>query len=185
MQLSKYYISRWFILCKTTKEDISQQIPSFAGGRCHCSVSQNIPQQHQEYHDNDYTRTITTTSSNTNNICQNTVDLLESCISTILSVKPLLLAAKPVTSFTEEVNPRLGKNPLKPNGRLADLELTSLVKEATVFRLSQCIKHSCRSIAFEMWLFIPYRTQITQLSRPILTDQFLNIYPYATCAPHI
>ena len=31
-----------------------------------------------------------------------------------------------------EVNPRLAKRPLETNGRLANLELTSLVKEATV-----------------------------------------------------
>ena len=38
----------------------------------------------------------------------------------------------PVASFTKEVNPRLAKHPLKTNGRLANLELPSLVKEATV-----------------------------------------------------
>ena len=37
----------------------------------------------------------------------------------------------PVASFTKEVNPQLAKRPLKTNGRLANLELTSLVKEAT------------------------------------------------------
>ena len=37
----------------------------------------------------------------------------------------------PVASFTKEVNPRLAKRPLKINGRLANHELTSLVKEAT------------------------------------------------------
>ena len=36
-----------------------------------------------------------------------------------------------VASFSKEVNPRLAKRPLKINGRLADLELTSVVKEAT------------------------------------------------------
>ena len=36
-----------------------------------------------------------------------------------------------VASFTEEVNPRLAKRPLKTNGRLANLGLTSLVKGAT------------------------------------------------------
>ena len=35
-------------------------------------------------------------------------------------------------SFTKEVNPRLAKRPLVANGRLANLVLTSLVKEATV-----------------------------------------------------
>ena len=34
-------------------------------------------------------------------------------------------------SFTKEVNRRLAKRPLKTNGRLVNLELTSLVKEAT------------------------------------------------------
>ena len=38
---------------------------------------------------------------------------------------------RPVASFTKEVNPRLAKRPLKTNGRLANLGLTSLVKEAT------------------------------------------------------
>ena len=37
-----------------------------------------------------------------------------------------------MASFTKEVNSRLVKRPLKTNGRLANLELTSLVKEATV-----------------------------------------------------
>ena len=37
----------------------------------------------------------------------------------------------PVASFTMEVNSRLAKRPLKTNGRWANLELTSLVKEAT------------------------------------------------------
>ena len=37
----------------------------------------------------------------------------------------------PVASFTKEVNPQLAKRPLKANGHLANLELTSLVKEAT------------------------------------------------------
>ena len=37
----------------------------------------------------------------------------------------------PVASLTDGVNPRLAKRPLKTNGRLANLELTSLVKEAT------------------------------------------------------
>ena len=37
----------------------------------------------------------------------------------------------PVTSFTKEVNPRLAKRPLITNACLANLELTSLVKEAT------------------------------------------------------
>ena len=36
-----------------------------------------------------------------------------------------------MASFTKEVNPRLAKRPLKTNGRLANLRLTSLVKEAT------------------------------------------------------
>ena len=37
-----------------------------------------------------------------------------------------------VAFFTEEVNPRLAKRPLKTNGRLANRWSTSLVKEATV-----------------------------------------------------
>ena len=44
----------------------------------------------------------------------------------------------PVASFTKEVNWRLAKRPLRTNGRLADLQLTSLVKrppENTVFIL--------------------------------------------------
>ena len=36
----------------------------------------------------------------------------------------------PVASFTKEVNPWLAKRPLKTNERLANLGLTSLVKEA-------------------------------------------------------
>ena len=40
------------------------------------------------------------------------------------------LLGTPVVSFTNKVNPRLAKRPLKTNGRLANLELSSLVKEA-------------------------------------------------------
>ena len=40
-------------------------------------------------------------------------------------------SATPVASFTKEINSRLAKHPLKTNGHLANLELTSLVKEAT------------------------------------------------------
>ena len=36
-----------------------------------------------------------------------------------------------MASFTKEVNPSLASRPLKINGRLANCELTSLVKEAT------------------------------------------------------
>ena len=41
-----------------------------------------------------------------------------------------------VASFIKEVNWRLAKRPLKTNGRLANRQLTSLVKEATVRRSS-------------------------------------------------
>ena len=44
-----------------------------------------------------------------------------------------------MTSFTKEVNPRLAKRPLKINGRLANLELTSLVKEATDGYVMICV----------------------------------------------
>ena len=37
----------------------------------------------------------------------------------------------PVDSFTKEINPRLAKRPLETNGRLANVVLTSLLKEAT------------------------------------------------------
>ena len=37
----------------------------------------------------------------------------------------------PVTSFTKEVYERLAKRPLIFNGRLANRQLTSLIKEAT------------------------------------------------------
>ena len=39
--------------------------------------------------------------------------------------------SEPVASFTKEVNPPLGKPPSKTNGRLANLELTSFVKQTT------------------------------------------------------
>ena len=42
---------------------------------------------------------------------------------------PAFDISMPVASFTKEVNPRLAKRPLKTNGRLANRELTSLVKE--------------------------------------------------------
>ena len=38
----------------------------------------------------------------------------------------------PVSSFSKEVNPRLAKRPLKTNGLIANLGLTSSVKEVTV-----------------------------------------------------
>ena len=41
------------------------------------------------------------------------------------------LQTTPVVFFAKEVNPRLPKRPWKTNGRLANRELTSLVKEAT------------------------------------------------------
>ena len=47
-----------------------------------------------------------------------------------------------VASFTKEVNPRLAKRPLKINGRLANHELTSLVKEATAVRRRTLISHN-------------------------------------------
>ena len=37
-----------------------------------------------------------------------------------------------MASFTKQVNPWLAKHPLKTNGRLANLELTSIIKEAIV-----------------------------------------------------
>ena len=37
----------------------------------------------------------------------------------------------PMATFTKDVNPRVTKRPLKINGRLTNLELLSLVKEAT------------------------------------------------------
>ena len=51
-------------------------------------------------------------------------------------IKEMLLRHKPlytqhVASFTKEVNPQFAKCPLKTNGRLANLELSSLVREAT------------------------------------------------------
>ena len=42
----------------------------------------------------------------------------------------LTLLQPSVAHFTKEVNPRLAKCPLKINGRLANLGLTSVVKEA-------------------------------------------------------
>ena len=41
-----------------------------------------------------------------------------------------------MASFIKEVNPQLAKRPLKTNGHLANLELTSLLKEATGVHLS-------------------------------------------------
>ena len=46
--------------------------------------------------------------------------------------------AIPVASFTKEGNLRLAKRPMKTNGRLASLELTLLVKEATSNQQEQC-----------------------------------------------
>ena len=54
----------------------------------------------------------------------------------------------PVVSFTKEVNWRLAKRSLKTNGRLANRQLTSLVKEATDI-LVTCI---ARAPATWYWL---------------------------------
>ena len=43
----------------------------------------------------------------------------------------LIYGFAPVAYFTKEVNPRLANHPLETNRRLANLELTSLVKDAT------------------------------------------------------
>ena len=61
----------------------------------------------------------------------------------------------PLGSLTKEVNPWLGKRPLKTNGRLANRGLTSSVKEATGITFSEHsvlqgpteIVSLCRSIA--------------------------------------
>ena len=47
-----------------------------------------------------------------------------------------------VASFTKEVNWQLAKRPLKTKGRLADRQLTSLIKEA------QETSFSCLSVAY-------------------------------------
>ena len=52
---------------------------------------------------------------------------------------------RPVASFTKEVNWRLPKRPLVSNGRLANRQLTSLVKEAT----GDNIWHNGSSVNFE------------------------------------
>ena len=54
----------------------------------------------------------------------------------------------PGASFTKEDNPQLAKRPLKTNGHLANLELTSLVKEAT-----DVIRHA--SLALGEWYDFP------------------------------
>ena len=56
----------------------------------------------------------------------------------------------PVASFTKEVNSRLAKRPLVFNGRLANLGLTSLVKEATGER-SQGISSHCIDSAIRVY----------------------------------
>ena len=43
----------------------------------------------------------------------------------------MLVKETPVASINKEVNSRLAKRPLKTNGHLANLMLTSCVKEAT------------------------------------------------------
>ena len=47
----------------------------------------------------------------------------------------------PVASFTKEVNLWLTKRPLKTSGHLANLELTSLLKEATGHKWISLKKH--------------------------------------------
>ena len=49
-----------------------------------------------------------------------------------------------VASFTKEVNRRLAKRPLKINGRLANSQLTSLVKEATGRRIRPTEDQYCK-----------------------------------------
>ena len=57
-----------------------------------------------------------------------------------------------VASFTQEVNPRLAKRPLKTNGRLANLGLTSLVKEATGRYLLTSLSVECLPAAMEAFI---------------------------------
>ena len=51
--------------------------------------------------------------------------LFHSCCSVCLVIQTYM------GSFNKEVDSRLAKRPLKTNGRLANLELTSLVNETT------------------------------------------------------
>ena len=54
-----------------------------------------------------------------------------------LVIRLLICLYPPVASFTKEVNWWLAKRPLVFNGRLANRQLTSLVKEATEVLLQQ------------------------------------------------
>ena len=54
-------------------------------------------------------------------------------------MKSWILQQTPLSSFTKEVSPRLAKRPLKTNGRLANLVLTSLVKSPLLISLKVMI----------------------------------------------
>ena len=73
-----------------------------------------------------------------------------------------------VAFFTEEVNPRLAKRPLKTNERIANLELTSLVKEATVRFVFLETPPPCRDFGYSIIL------KITALSTKIVSFYFVK-----------
>ena len=53
-----------------------------------------------------------------------------------LQITSTYIPVASVASFTKKVNSQLAKRPLKTDGRLANRELTSLVKEATGIKLT-------------------------------------------------
>ena len=61
----------------------------------------------------------------------------------------------PMASFIKEVNPWLAKRPLKTHGRLANLGLTSLVKEATGVRGRSWVAAD----SGDLWSGAPHTTQ--------------------------
>ena len=66
-------------------------------------------------------------------------------------IKAMILGAGCLVAFfAKEVNPRLGKRPLKFNGRFANRGLTFLVKEATggLCASQACIVEFLREVGF-------------------------------------
>ena len=78
----------------------------------------------------------------------------------------------PVASFTKEVDLRLAKRTLKTNGRLANLELTSLVKEATWD--NELTQFYSRRPQASSALFFQYNEQLGPPYHVIVDTNFIN-----------
>ena len=72
-----------------------------------------------------------------------------------------------MASFTKEVKPQLAKRPLKTNGRLANLELTSLVKEATSTKAIIWLSHTVPvKQPWRIWVYESLYTHYIGTTKP-------------------